>query len=302
VRPPELSAIILAGGEGARLRALTRALTGDDRPKQFCAVMGEHTLLEQTRRRVAMLVPPDRTLTVVTRRHERYYAEALDDVPARLIVAQPDNRGTAPAIVYALLRLVAIAPESLVALFPSDHFVSDDAGFMATVEQAFATALVRPASVALLGITPDRAEVEYGWVEPGEVVAGAPVPAYRVRRFREKPPRELAERLLQRGCFWNSFVVAGRAASLLALVERSAPSLLAAFAPLREHVLTPREAAVACDVYAALPAVDFSKAVLTSSAERLTVVPMTGVEWSDLGDPARVAAARERGASLLATT
>ena len=57
------AALILAGGDGTRLRALTRRLAGDDRPKQFCALLGEQTLLEQTRRRAARLIAPARTLS-----------------------------------------------------------------------------------------------------------------------------------------------------------------------------------------------------------------------------------------------
>ena len=80
---PALSGIILAGGEGLRVRALTRALAGDDRPKQFCHLVGGETLLDQTRRRAARLVAPASTVVVVTRAHERFYGPALAGVPAR---------------------------------------------------------------------------------------------------------------------------------------------------------------------------------------------------------------------------
>ena len=71
------SGIILAGVDGTRLASLTRRLTGDDRPKQFCRLLGDDTLLEQTRRRARMLIAPERLLTVVTRHHERFYRPAL---------------------------------------------------------------------------------------------------------------------------------------------------------------------------------------------------------------------------------
>src|SRR3990172_10013989 len=36
---PDRWGIILAGGDGTRLRSLTRTITGDDRPKQFCPIL-----------------------------------------------------------------------------------------------------------------------------------------------------------------------------------------------------------------------------------------------------------------------
>ena len=80
---------------------------------------------------------------MVTQTHARYYRTALAGVPASLVVEQPRNRGTAPAIVYALRRLGAVAPDDPVVLLPSDHYVSDDRAFMGQVEQALDTVAAR---------------------------------------------------------------------------------------------------------------------------------------------------------------
>ncbi len=39
-------AVILAGGDGSRLKHLTRAISGDERPKQFCSILNNETLLD----------------------------------------------------------------------------------------------------------------------------------------------------------------------------------------------------------------------------------------------------------------
>ena len=159
-------AVILAGGDGTRLQSMTRAISGDDRPKQFVPVIGRTTLLDQTRRRVALSIEPDRTMIVVTQKHRRFYAPLANEVSSSLLLEQPVNRGTAPAILYALLRVAAKSPKAIVALFPSDHFFADDEEFMSHIDVAMDAVQIQPNNVVLLGITPSSPETEYGWIEP----------------------------------------------------------------------------------------------------------------------------------------
>lgn len=281
--------VILAGGEGTRLRSLTRNIAGDERPKQFCPILGMETLLDQTRRRVARSVSPGRTMLILTHTHEHFYSPLLDQVPSRLLVIQPENRGTTPAILYGLLRIAKEAPMASVAILPSDHYVSDDDAFMAHVEAAFAVVRSRPELVILLGISPAHPETGYGWIESAERIFGPGLNAlYQVRRFWEKPPPGVAETLFGRGCLWNSFVMVARVASLISLIENTAPDLYHAFLRTWPALNTSREPEAVQALYARLPSTNFSEQVLARRPEDLAVLPVGGVQWSDLGEPDRV--------------
>jgi mannose-1-phosphate guanylyltransferase len=282
-------AVVLAGGDGMRLRPLTRQITGDERPKQFCPILGRETLLEMTLRRTSLTLPAEKTVVVVTETHESFYNSILKDGPPHRLVIQPNNRGTTPAIVYSLLRVASIAPESFVAIFPSDHYVSDDEAFMYCVEAAFEAIRVMPESVILLGINPQSPEVEYGWIEPAEPIF---VPAagtlFRVRRFWEKPLPHLAERLFFKGCFWNSFVMVGRVATLLSLIKKTVPHLYYPFLNLTPTFNTGSETQFIRALYDQLLSSNFSQEVLARCASNLLVYPLTGIEWCDWGEPSRV--------------
>jgi mannose-1-phosphate guanylyltransferase len=280
-------AVVLAGGEGMRLRPLTRRIAGDERPKQFCPVLNGVTMLECTRARVARLVRPDRTCLVLTRSHERFYAPLLAANPPGPLVIQPGSRGTASAILYGLLRVAEKGPSDAVALFPSDHYVSDDAHFMSHVEAAFDAVEARPKLVILLGMEADRPEREYGWIEAGAPILDRP-PVYRVRRFWEKPSPSLAGELLDRGCLWNSFVLVARVPALLAMLRDAVPRLYDAFmtAWLRRSVYGETEAMES--LYASLPSSNFSQDVLGTHPAKLAVLPVRGLTWSDWGNPVRV--------------
>src|SRR5436190_23868288 len=158
-------AVVLAGGEGVRLRSLTRLVSGDNRPKQFCPLLGGCTLLAQTRIRITGGVADSRTLFVLLKSHECFYRKELRGVaPARMVV-QPSNRGTLPAILSSLMRIIRQDRNALVAFFPSDHFYFDEERFREDVESAFTAAEDHPQTVILLAAEAKHAEVGYGWIE-----------------------------------------------------------------------------------------------------------------------------------------
>jgi mannose-1-phosphate guanylyltransferase len=276
--------VILAGGDGNRLRSLTRCVSSDDRPKQFCPFLEGCTPLWATRERVARGLAPERTLYVVTRTHERYYSSELADVNPRQVLIQPENKGTAPAILLSLLRLNRLDPYASVVFLPSDHHYTDETVFLRRVSDAFDAVERHTSSTVLLGAEPTHPEVGYGWIEPGRPVEG-PHGLLGVRRFWEKPSLSLARSLLDRGCLWNTFVMVGRVSGMLEMMRMASPHLYRSFT--RHHAVG--GGLLDCDnLYRTLTAVDFSKNVLAASLEKLTVLDAGRVGWSDLGDPVRV--------------
>jgi mannose-1-phosphate guanylyltransferase len=288
-------ALILAGGDGTRLRALTRQIAGDPRPKQFCPLLDGETLLDRTRRRVDLLTRPDRQVVIVTRPHEPYFRPLVTDLAPDRLVIQPDNRGTAAGLLYPLMRIADLAGDVPVAVFPSDHFVDNDVAFVAAVAGAVDALAADPDRVILLGIEAASPETEYGWIEPAAPDLGAqPTSVLPIQRFWEKPAPDLAAALLSRGCLWNSFVMVGRVPTFIDLIRAGAPDLVRAFEPVQRVLGSPRERAVVDRVYASLEPVNFSERVLEPSAARLGVVRLKGIEWSDWGNAERVFATIRR--------
>ena len=288
-------AVILAGGDGTRLQSMTRAISGDNRPKQFVPVIGGSTLLNQTRQRVALSIEPRRTLIVVTQKHRRFYEPLAHEISPNLLVEQPVNKGTAPAILYALLRVASKSPKAVVALFPSDHFFADDEEFMSHIDVAIDAVEVQPATVMLLGITPTTPETEYGWIEPQpSILASAQKSITRVRKFWEKPSLNLATSLMQRGCLWNSFVMVGCVDALLKMTRAAMPELYTALAAITPTFETANEHKALAALYSSIDDSNFSHQVLAVRPEDLMVMRVGEVGWSDLGEPNRVLSALAR--------
>jgi mannose-1-phosphate guanylyltransferase len=285
-------AAILAGGDGRRLQSLTRSLTGDARPKQFCRFFGGATLLRDTRDRVFRNVEAERTLYVVTRPHQPFYREELPDVPAARLIEQPVSRGTTAAVAATLSRLRSLGVDGPIGFFPADHYYRDPDILERTVEAAYQLAVVCPDTIILLGAEATRAETEYGWIEPGallpvQVAGEARARLREVRRFREKPSPQIALDLLKHACLWNTLVVIGQVAAFEALLTDAVPDIWLPFtgADAGRLDVQPEMLHVA---YSMIRPSDFSHEVLAVCPQRLSVIHMPDAGWTDLGQPHRV--------------
>lgn len=284
-----LWSIILAGGDGLRLRPFLQARFGYDRPKQYCTFFGTQSMLRQTIRRAERLVPPSRLLTVITRPHLSYAQEELGDRALNTVLIQPCNRETAPGILLPILHVQQRDADAIVALLPSDHFVLGEQRFMDAVATAATFVTRQPGRLVLLGVVPTQPEIDYGWIEVGDEIGQEQEQAlYQVSRFWEKPSLTEAQMLCRQGYLWNTMVVVGRVDMFITLFQRQTPTLLNAFASLRPVLGSHREAAVLSEIYAKIPRVNFSQAILVPGVQHLAVLPLTEVYWSDWGEPRRL--------------
>jgi mannose-1-phosphate guanylyltransferase len=281
--------VVLAGGEGVRLRPLVRRLVGEDRPKQYVKLLGSRTLLRQTLDRVALGIPIARTAVVTVTGHAGYIGEELAGHERPHVFAQPANRGTAAAILYAAHWIASRDADATVVVFPSDHLVLSEMRFIAHVAEVAAWVERQSERVVLLGAQPRSPEVDYGWIEPGEPVGQISTGAVSaVRRFWEKPSVAQARINLMSGHLWNTSVIIGKASAFCLVGSRWVPQMSERLARAACFVDTPHERAALHQAYELMGKASFSRAILERAPASVAVSRLPRMTWSDLGSPRRV--------------
>ena len=282
-RSSRVWSIVLAGGYGSRLMGAVVHGRRVDRPKQFCRFGGGESLLQMTLVRAQRATRPSRLVPVVVEPHRAWWHPELHDVPVHSVLVQPGNRGTAVAILHAVLHILRRDADPLIVLHPCDHGVVAEAPLLEALDRAIAAASAAPDELVLLGAIPEHPETEYGWIvpEPGDATS-----VRRVTRFVEKPSLPVAAGLLRQGALWNTFLLAASGRALLSVFRRSLPQLVNDY-----FQAMPRTGWCAdslARLYGSLPVLDFSRDVLERSTDRLRVARLRACGWTDLGTPARL--------------
>ena len=287
---PNLWGIVLAGGAEERLKEFIRAHLGSEAPRQFCTFLGHRTMVEATLRRASVAIPQQRLVLVGTEHQRHHLFRSLGDAAPGLVLLQPRGCDTAPGILLPLIHVLRQDPDATVAILPSDQFVRPGKKLMAMVSDA-AAFLTDSASdhLILVGAEASHPETDYGWIEPGPFLkTSGGQTIRRIAGFVEKPTTERAVGLMSSGGLWNTMVMIARAASLWRLIQDCSPDLTGYFSLLHAAIGTDREQDVLNEVYHTLPRTNFSTAVLAHCPERLLVLPMSKVLWSDWGRGERI--------------
>jgi mannose-1-phosphate guanylyltransferase len=295
-RRTDFWAVVLAGGEGVRLRPLVRSALGDERPKQYVPIFGDRTLLGQTLDRVGIGFAVDRTIVVTMEQHAAYTAEEeFTRGPHPHVLAQPADRGTAAAILAPTFEIARRDPAATVAVFPSDHYIPSGHAFIGYVAEVGTWIDAHPDRIVLLGAQATEPEVEYGWIEPGEKLGDVTTgPIRAVRQFWEKPSLARAERCLRAGHLWNTSVVIGKAEALLKAGRRGIPEIIDALAKAAPSAEIEDHARALQHAYERMPKANFSRSVLEACPDSLAVAPLPKLAWTDLGSPRRVIEVMDR--------
>jgi mannose-1-phosphate guanylyltransferase len=284
---PNTWAVVLAGGEGTRVRSFLRQVCGGSGLKQFSTVIGNRSMLRCTLDRISRIIPPERVLIVVSAQHRAEAEEQLAHWPRPNVIYQPQNRDTAPGILLPLAHITNRDPAATVVVFPSDHFILKEDRFLEAVQKALEELAKNPGKMILLGMKPHRGEeTEYGYI------VGTGKTRYeevsRVAGFVEKPTLSRARELIQRGALWNTMVFAVRHDVLWEMVQRSSPTLYHAFRLIQMTLRNGSSSRSLEHLYEVIPPVNFSTAICEPLAAKLCVLPVPDVGWSDWGTAASI--------------
>lgn len=280
---PRLYALILSGGAGTRLWPRSRRA----KPKQFLDLVGDRTMLQDTVDRIAELIPVERVFVVAPPEHSDLIREQLPELRADHLVTEPYPRGNAPAIGLAMAALHAFDPEGVVAVLASDHVVTNRLAYRNVLLSA--TAGAEAGRLVTIGVTPTGPDTGFGYIEAGErLEIEGPVPVYAVKKFIEKPTREVAEQMLRvGGHYWNASMFVWRVAVAIEAYRRYLPRTADAITRLSEANGSPGYEQVLAEVWESTErtTIDYG---IAEKADNIAVVP-ADIGWHDVGSWDRLA-------------
>jgi mannose-1-phosphate guanylyltransferase len=263
-------------------------LSTPSRPKQLLPLASEQPLVAETLERAHAIAGFERIRVLAPPGLIDPLARALPSLAPENFWIEPRARGTAPALAWAAWRIHQAEPEAVMVSLHADHVLRPPEALTTLLERA--TALARDEGLLLtVGAAPDRPEVGFGYIDPGERIEGASgLDAMRVRAFHEKPDLATADRYLADGYLWNTGIFVWRVDVFLAEIRQHAPEIAEHFDRL--------EQGDSAGFFDAVPEVSIDVAVLERS--RHVGVVRASFEWDDIGSweaLSRIRALDDRG-------
>jgi mannose-1-phosphate guanylyltransferase len=269
--------VVMAGGKGTRFWPRSRATV----PKQLLDIVGQKTMIQETVERVLPVASKDKILIVTNEEHVNDLKSQLPDIPDSNIIAEPVGRNTAPCICLAATRIHKHEPEEIMAVLPADHYIGDAKAFCNCLEKAAEVARSSNALVTI-GISPQKPETGYGYIQFDEQSDSEQKGIHRVVRFHEKPDLKSAEEFLRQGNFlWNSGMFVWKVSAILNEIKEHLPEIYSNIVSVETLWETPKVKEAIASAYEKIKSVSIDYGVMEKSDNVLTL--KGDFDWNDIG-------------------
>ncbi|HDK35472.1 MAG TPA: mannose-1-phosphate guanylyltransferase [Bacteroidetes bacterium] len=275
---PELYAVIMAGGIGARFWPRSRL----KKPKQFLKIFGDQTMIQQTYQRLLPLIPSEKIFFVINADQKEKILKQLPDFPRENVIVEPFGKNTAPCIGLAAFHIRHKNPDSIMAVLPADHLIQDNNQFLKVIETAHKIT-DRESCLLTIGITPTYPATGYGYIQyDSPRCTENNITAYHVKTFAEKPNLETAKQFLMSGdCLWNSGMFIWKIQDILKELEECVPEIYDSLKKVSEAIGTDVYNETLETAYREIRGISIDYAVLEKSQNVCVIRSDFG--WSDVG-------------------
>lgn len=266
--------VIMAGGGGTRFWPLSR----HEEPKQLLNLSGKDLMINETIDRVATLCDKS-DIFIVTNVDQvpKMETATIGRIKPDHILSEPSARNTAACIGYAAFEIVKKYGDGVMCIFPSDHFIKNEAAFTSILKEAIAVA--EEGSLVTMGITPTFPCTGYGYIRFDKNESSL---AKRVVEFKEKPNLATAEEYVASGEYaWNSGMFVWKASVILEQFEQLLPDVYACLTKIADAMGTPAEKAVIDEVYPTIPSISIDYGIMEKSDKVKVISAEMG--WNDVG-------------------
>lgn len=213
----------MAGGGGTRLWPLSREI----KPKQFCKIISEETLFEETLNRFANFHIDD-IYVALGREHLEQAMRLAPHIPRSHFIVEPCKRDTGPAMAYVCLHLVEKFFDETVAFIPSDHYIGENEKFLKALKAG--DDLVQKTGKCLdVSVKPNFPSTVLGYTHIGEKYSDeGGVEVYEFLGHTEKPDFDTAKKYLADGHYlWHASYHMWTPRKFIEAFENYAPDILA---------------------------------------------------------------------------